>query len=1056
MFAVLLLIEFPSTSNAQFYYGHQMNFGKSRVQYKDFFWQYFRFQKFDTYFYVGGRELAVFTAQIADKKIKEIETTLEQPFGSRIIFIIYNKLPDFRQSNIGLVTGDDSYNIGGVTQIVNNKVFIYFEGDYGKFEKQITAAIAEVALSNVLYGSGIKDKVASSTLLSLPEWFTKGLVSYLANDWDVEIENKVKDGILSGKYAKFNSLTGKDAVYAGHSIWKFVTDKYGKSIISNIVYITKITKNVESGFMYVIGTGLKYMSFEWLDFYNQKYLEPSNQQYTPDGNGIVKKIKKRRVYNEVKVSPNGNKIAYVTNEYGQYKIWIYDKNTEKALRIFKKEHRLDQIVDYSIPLINWHPRGEVLTIITELKGELQLINYVLETEEYITKFLPYFEKVNDFSYSSDGLKIALSGVRNGISDVYVHHIAGNTNEQITKDFSEDFSPRFIENSSKIIFSSNRLLDTLKDETSIRAKTNNNFDLFIYDYANKKNNLIRLTNTEKANEFAAYEIEKNKFYAISDENGIKNRHQITLDSTISYIDTTTHYRYLSFDNPVTNYSRNIHQHDYNPTNNTFADILFLNNKYRIFLHSNTDNNLFSGTYQTSEYKKKQNVQLLEKEKPLSKETKKNIPIQFTRRDSSLVDTIKKDASDTTQNQFVLPQQTVYFTSFYYNQFVSQVDFSFLNTSYQTFSGVSGGYYNPGMSGLFKIGTSDLFEDYKITGTFRIPLDLNSVEYLISIENLKKRIDKQLVFHKQAYNSSDAYSIIKTQSHELFYLIKYPFSQVSALKLTLSSRYDRLDYLATDFYNLNQESKFNLWSGIKAEYIFDNSRDITLNIKEGVRMKIFGEFYKQINKKESELIVFGLDARHYQRIHKNLIWANRLAISTSLGRSRLIYFLGGVDNKLRLAEDPSKTFDYSIPIDTKHTYAYQAIATNMRGFIQNIRNGNSFFVYNSEVRLPIIKYFSNKPINSDFLGNLQVIGFFDLGSAWSGLTPFDKDNNYNYEIVNRESVTVIVDMERPALVYGYGFGLRTRMFGYFVRFDWAWGVEKDVVLPKVFYLSLSLDF
>jgi len=30
------------------------------------------------------------------------------------------------------------------------------------------------------------------------------------------------------------------------------------------------------------------------------------------------------------------------------------------------------------------------------------------------------------------------------------------------------------------------------------------------------------------------------------------------------------------------------------------------------------------------------------------------------------------------------------------------------------------------------------------------------------------------------------------------------------------------------------------------------------------------------------------------------------------------------------------------------------------------------------------------------------------------------------------------------------------GYFVRADWAWGVENGIILPSVFYFSLSTDF
>ena len=44
--------------------------------------------------------------------------------------------------------------------------------------------------------------------------------------------------------------------------------------------------------------------------------------------------------------------------------------------------------------------------------------------------------------------------------------------------------------------------------------------------------------------------------IGDQNGILNRYIAKFDSTISYIDTTTHYRYFIKSNPVTNYDRNI--------------------------------------------------------------------------------------------------------------------------------------------------------------------------------------------------------------------------------------------------------------------------------------------------------------------------------------------------------------------------------------------------------------------------------------------------------------------------------------------------------------------
>ena len=67
--------------------------------------------------------------------------------------------------------------------------------------------------------------------------------------------------------------------------------------------------------------------------------------------------------------------------------------------------------------------------------------------------------------------------------------------------------------------------------------------------------------------------------------------------------------------------------------------------------------------------------------------------------------------------------------------------------------------------------------------------------------------------------------------------------------------------------------------------------------------------------------------------------------------------------------------------------------MRGFNQNIRNGNNFLIFNSELRFPIVRYFLDHPVRSDFMNNFQVIGFTDLGMAWYGSQPLSRENTEN---------------------------------------------------------------
>ncbi len=47
-----------------------MSFGKNRVQYKEFFWTYYKYEKYDIYFYLGGKELALYTAKYLDDNLE--------------------------------------------------------------------------------------------------------------------------------------------------------------------------------------------------------------------------------------------------------------------------------------------------------------------------------------------------------------------------------------------------------------------------------------------------------------------------------------------------------------------------------------------------------------------------------------------------------------------------------------------------------------------------------------------------------------------------------------------------------------------------------------------------------------------------------------------------------------------------------------------------------------------------------------------------------------------------------------------------------------------------
>ena len=136
------------------------------------------------------------------------------------------------------------------------------------------------------------------------------------------------------------------------------------------------------------------------------------------------------------------------------------------------------------------------------------------------------------------------------------------------------------------------------------------------------------------------------------------------------------------------------------------------------------------------------------------------------------------------------------------------------------------------------------------------------------------------------------------------------------------------------------------------MFDVTRPISLNINNGFKFKTWVEGYNELLNPNTDFFVLGLDLRNYQKIHRNIVFASRIAASTSLGSQRLLYYLGGVDGYLWA------NFDPTILPDPNTNFQFQTIASPVRGFYQNARNGNSFIAISNELRVPLFSYFSKK--------------------------------------------------------------------------------------------------
>ena len=282
-----------------------------------------------------------------------------------------------------------------------------------------------------------------------------------------------------------------------------------------------------------------------------------------------------------------------------------------------------------------------------------------------------------------------------------------------------------------------------------------------------------------------------------------------------------------------------------------------------------------------------------------------------------------------------------------------------------------------------------------------------------------------------------------------------------RVTVNPNFMFTKYQDLNFYNLipnadAAEKNVTSYLGVSTEAVFDNTRVMGQNMIEGTRFKLQFSHSEALNDKSRSFSNFSADIRHYQKLFRSLVFASRLYYGSYFGRFNHNYMIGGMDNWL-FKNDPFSAQPWypEESVENNKVYFLQNV-TSLRGYNYNTLYGTSALLVNLELRLPVVKFFYNGPVRSSFLSNLQLVGFFDIGSAWTGASPFNRNNSISVVTIRDNSFEAEIQTFKNPWLMGYGGGLRTVLLGYFIKFDLAFPIEDNTVGKSKFYVTLGHDF
>jgi len=251
------------TTKAQ---GFHDQFGKNRLQYKEFNWKFYYSNNFEVYFYKDGEGIAKDAIEYLENEFSRITETIGHPPYSKTRVFLYNSVSDKQQSNVGL-TGQD-FSVGGQTNFVTSQIEVSYSGNLQTFKEKLIYRVTNMMIEEMLFGGSVAEMFQSSFSTPLPVWFTSGAAAYISKGWSKESDDFAREYVSSNLTNKFNKLDKQHAILLGQSIWNFVARQYGQRDISNILNLARIIRNEENSIERSLGLPFNRFIADWRAFYS--------------------------------------------------------------------------------------------------------------------------------------------------------------------------------------------------------------------------------------------------------------------------------------------------------------------------------------------------------------------------------------------------------------------------------------------------------------------------------------------------------------------------------------------------------------------------------------------------------------------------------------------------------------------------------------------------------------------------------------------------------------------------------------------------------------------
>ena len=1076
----------------------QERFGKNRVQHKELDWYFYSSNNFEVYYYDRGGANAKMAIEYLESEFDKLTQSIGYVAYTKPRIYIYNSPEERLQSNLGL--NAVQYSEEGQTKFSRLIAEVSYKGRMDEFKDDLVAATVEVIVREMLYGASVADAFQANLINDFPEWYIDGVALFLAKGWSREMDDFIRGYLKENENPKIHNLTGIEAGLVGQSIWNFIAEKYGRRYVSSILNLSRINRNEENSIANTIGINIKTFFTEWRSYY-LKINEPVYSSFRPlDSSKAIAATKSRLEgsISDIKFSQDGLKLAYVSNVAGKYRVIVRDLASGNEQVVFQGGAKHEEITPnlYS-PVIAWRDSANI-AIASFKRGFTTLRLRSIDGSAQDKIFLRNITQILSLDFNESGRNMVISAISGGKTDIYTLNTRGQ-GKRLTNDLFDDLTPTFL-NDSTIIYSSNfiELPDSLSTTSPDIRAIPGQYNLFVAQVLKDTTTFTKLTNSNSKN-LLPRKVNNNTLFYLSDLSGITNLMRFNIGNQVS--------------SQISAFDRSVEVFDVTNRMNKIAYAIRDGKQAYLYVDGFSGADQFTpSTPRVQLAQAKDLNERLAARRLLESRVNQTESNQPTTRQPEPVVTLPPAQTDTTKinRTSSINLDRLRFES---RRGVNTENYQFdslpstqVTGENQTRSFQSGPnlletfrkqslqkrvtgprqmepqFFTNNINSRFVVDplrgfginlnakVTDVLDNHIFSGGILTALDFSSGgDVWFEYEYLKSRLDFRGRFDRKTIRlqADDRLTFQKYALTKIELGVAYPFnihSRIYAAPFVAKSQYFNLNSDSVLRGQLEDQNRLDVnYAGGKVEFVYDRTEPMGLYSFTGMKGKVGFMHYQGLNNASRSFSNFYLDVRNYQKIHKNIVLASKLYVGSFMGNNPQNYLVGGMDNWLfnEFYNPPSNRPEPSPvrnPAGVENSNILFADFMDLRGYDYDEIRGRNVITFTSELRLPIFSYLTRGTITSNFVRNFQLVGFYDIGSAWKDFAPWERVNDQNTEVVTTPGspFEIVLNNFNNPWLQSYGAGLRTVLLNYYVKFDVARPVRNYQTEDLRIYFTLGYNF